>query len=107
MEQKENLEENVASLQTEVLILGALILWKHDHFKMNQRSEEVKMAQEENERLKELVVNDPEQWEKTFLKIRNDINEAKKDTKELKALLNNIFHEWESNYEINYSNRNQ
>lgn len=60
---------------------------------MNQRSEEVKMAQEENERLKELVVNDPEQWEKTFLKIRNDINEAKKDTKELKGLLRNIFHE--------------
>jgi len=68
MEQKENLEENVASLQTE----------------MNQKSEEVKMAQEENERLKELVVKDPEQWEETFLKIRNDINDAKKDTKELK-----------------------
>ena len=60
---------------------------------MNQKSEEVKMAQEENERLKELVVKDPEQWEETFLKIRNDINDAKKDTKELKELLKNIFHE--------------
>ena len=43
------------------------------------------MSKEENERLKELEVTDPDQWEKTFQKIKGDIEETKKDIQELKG----------------------
>jgi len=54
---------------------------------IKQLEEEVTMSKEENVRLKELVVTDPEEWGRTFERIQIQIKNTKSDIEELRKTI--------------------